>query len=141
MSDERGISFWRFDIDDPRLKLSRHIVFNLSQPEHSLLLAPLEPGGGGFGLCRDAGGQPVSVFRDRDDADYQTLLEMVAAGQANLESIKRFDMPGFLPRPEYLREMRRYGVLPPDHPDDAPIDPYALDQQYWKSLWYQPPAR
>jgi hypothetical protein len=27
--------------------------------------------------------------------------------------VKRFDMPGFHPRPEYVREMKRYGVLPP----------------------------
>ena len=63
---------------------------------------------------------------------------MVAAGQKNLATIKRFDMPGFQPRPEYLREMRHYSVLPPDHADDTPVDPYALDQAYWRSLWYRP---
>lgn len=139
MSDELGISFWRFSIDDPRLKYSRHIVFNLSQPEHSLLLlAPLADSGGGFGLCRDPAGQPAGVFADTSDADYQTLLQMVAAGQAELERIKRFDMPGFLPRPQYLRELRRYGILPPDHPDDAAVDPYQLDRRYWESQWYRP---
>jgi len=35
--------------------------------------------------------------------------------------------------------MRRYGVLPEDHLDDASVDPYVLDQKYWESLWYQPP--
>ena len=49
-----------------------------------------------------------------------------------------FFMGGFQPRPEYLRELRRYGILPEDHPDDAPVDPYALDQQYWRSQWYVP---
>ena len=140
MSDERGISFWRFDIDDPRLQLSRHIVFNLTEPEHSLLLlAPLAAKEGGFERCRNADGESVSVFADRSDPDYRTLLEMVRAGQANLQQIKRFDMPDFQPRPEYLREMRRYGVLPEDHLDDASVDPYVLDQKYWESLWYQPP--
>ncbi len=41
-------------------------------------------------------------------------------------------MPGFRPRPQYIREMKRYGVLPPSF--DAvldPIDPYAVDRQYW----------
>ena len=138
MSDERGMSFWRFSIDDPRLKLSRHIVFNLSRPEKSLLLlAPLAERAGGFELCRDKQGKPVPVFRDTSDPDYATLLAMVAAGKENLEAIKRFDMPGFQPRPEYLREMRHYGVLPTDHPDDKPVDPYELDRRYWESLWYR----
>jgi hypothetical protein len=140
MSDERGISFWRFDVNDPRLKLSRHIVFNLSRPEKSLLLlAPLSQQAGGMDLCR--GSQPASVFADTDDADYQKLLAMVVAGKDNLETIKRFDMAGFQPRPAYLREMRRYGVLAEDHPDHAPVDPYELDERYWRSLWYRAPRR
>ena len=65
---------------------------------------------------------------------------MVAAGKANLDEIRRFDMPGFHPRPQYLREMRRYGVLPADHPDEAPVDAYELDRRYWRSLWPVPSA-
>ncbi|MCB1122011.1 MAG: hypothetical protein KJT03_10705, partial [Verrucomicrobiae bacterium] len=38
MSDEIGISFWDFELDDPRFKFSRHLMFNLSQPEKSLFL-------------------------------------------------------------------------------------------------------
>jgi hypothetical protein len=139
LSDERGLSFWRFDIADPRLKLSRHIVFNLTRPEKSLiLLAPLAEKAGGWGLCRTAKDQPADVFADRSDPDYQKLLAMTAAGKANLDAIKRFDMAGFRPRPQYLREMRHYGILPPDTPDDAPLDPYDLDRRYWESLWYRP---
>ena len=138
MSDERGLSFWRFDVNDPRLKLSRHVVFNLSRPDKSLLLlAPLSKQAGGLGLCRDAGGNSSTVFSGTDDAGYKTLLAMVAAGKENLEKIKRFDMPGFKPRPQYIREMRNYGVLPHDHPDDAPVDVYALDRAYWESLWHR----
>jgi len=62
---------------------------------------------------------------------------MAAAGKDNLDTIKRFDMPGFRPRPQYLREMKRYGVLAPDHPDDAPVDAYQLDRLYWESLWHR----
>jgi hypothetical protein len=139
LSDERGLSFWRFDIDDPLLKLSRHIVFNLTRPEKSLLLlAPLAEASGGLGLCRDAGGKPAAVFADTQDPDYAKLLAMVTAGKDDLDKIKRFDMPGFRPRPQYLREMKRYGVLPLDHADDAPIDAYQLDRRYWESLWYRP---
>jgi len=139
MSDERGVSFWRFNPSDPRLKLSRHITFNLSRPGKSLLLlAPLATQQGGLQLCRDGVGETVAVFANRDDPDYQTLLSMVVAGKDNLETIKRFDMAGFHPRPEYVREMKRYGILPRDLPADTLIDVYATDRKYWESLWYRP---
>ena len=138
MSDERGVSFWRFDLNDPRLKLSRHIVFNLTRPEKSLLLlAPLAESSGGLALCRDAKDKPASVFADTKDPDYQKLLGMVAAGKQKLDEIKRFDMPGFEPPRQYVREMKRYGVLAPDHPDDTHVDPYDLDRRYWESLWHR----
>jgi hypothetical protein len=77
------------------------------------------------------------VFRRPVRSGLRTLLlQMVAAGRDGLERIKRFDMPGFQPRPQYLRELRRYGILPPDHPDDAPVDPYQLDRQYWQAQWF-----
>jgi hypothetical protein len=140
LSDERGVSFWRFSLDDPRLKLSRHIVFNLTRPDKSLLvLAPLAEKAGGLDLCLDDQGTPATVFTSVNDPDYQKLVEMAAAGKRNLDTIKRFDMPDFRPRPQYLREMKRYGVLAPDHPDDEPVDPYELDQRYWESLWYRQP--
>jgi hypothetical protein len=55
-----------------------------------------------------------------------------------LEQVKRFDMPGFSPRAEYVREMQRYGILAKETGPDQKIDPYMLDRAYWKSLWYQP---
>lgn len=55
-----------------------------------------------------------------------------------LDRIKRFDMPGFQPRAEFIREMKRYGILPQDHHADAPIDPYELDEAYWRSHWHRP---
>lgn len=134
LSDERGISFWRFSLEDPRLKLSRHIVFILSRPEKSLLLlAPLAEKEGGFEICK-----PGPLFLSKKDRDYKTLLSMVEAGKNYLEKIKRFDMAGFRPPEAYIREMKRYGILPKDFPPDAPVNPYALDRAYWKSLWYKP---
>ena len=141
LSDELDISFWRFDLDEPRLRFSRHRLFNLSRPAQSLmLLAPLAQAAGGFGLChaeREAG----PVFGDSDDPDYRTLLGMMEGGRRYLEEIKRFDMPGFRPREAYLREMRRFGVLEDDPEDPEPLDPYRLDEAYWRSLWYEPPPR
>ena len=140
ISDEIGISFWRFSLDDSRLRMSRHILFNLSRPERSLLLlAPLARSAGGWELCRSKG-DAVRVFESTEDPDYRALLQMVAEGKRYLAEIKRFDMPGFRPRAEYIREMQRYGVLPAGLSGEGPVDPYRTDRAYWRSLWHRPPA-
>jgi len=155
LSDEIGLSFWCPDMNDPRLRHSRHIVFNLTRPDKSLiLLAPLAKAAGGYGLCRSAAAAPGSsaalgtgaapgsgaaVFAAKGDPDYRLLLAMCEAGRRRLDEIKRFDMPGFRPRPEYVRELKRYGVLPPSF-DLArdPIDPYALERKYWDLFVWKP---
>lgn len=138
LSDERKMSFWMPGIPHASHATSRHLVFNLSRPEKSLLLlAPLAGRAGGFDLCRRGEGDPP-VFAGTADADYVALLAMVAAGRDRLEAITRFDMPDFRPRREYLREMERFGILPADRPPDVRIDPYATDERYWRSLWHRP---
>ena len=139
LSDERGVSFWQPRIGDPRLNTSRHVVFNLSRPDKSmLLLAPLSKDAGGWGLCREKGAATGGVFASKDDAGYRALLGLCTAGRDRLAGIGRFDMKTFQPDPAYLREMRRYGVLTPADEQAARVDPYELDRRYWKSLWYQP---
>jgi hypothetical protein len=140
LADERGVSFWEPSLDDPRLLTSRHIVFNLSRPEQSLiLLAPLAKDAGGWGLCRDPQTQqPGLVFTDTSDPDYRKLLALCVAGKAFLAANKRFDMAGFKPRIDWLREMKRYGVLPESTLLSEPIDVYAVERRYWESLWYKP---
>jgi hypothetical protein len=49
-------------------------------------------------------------------------------------------MAGFIPPAPYFREMKRYGILPPDLADGTPINYYDTDRQYWQSLWYAPPV-
>ena len=44
----------------------------------------------------------------------------------------------FVPRRDYVREMIRYGVLPPTHDFNAPLDPFDLDQRYWDTFEYKP---
>lgn len=137
LSDENDLSFWRPDWDDPRLVRSRHFMFNLTRPELSMmLLAPLGKDAGGYGLCTgsNGNGNSTAAFADTTDPDYQKILAMCAAGKTRLETIKRFDMPGFLPPAPYIREMKRYGVLPSGLPNDAPVDPYACDRAYWDSF-------
>lgn len=143
LSDERGVSFWQPEMGDPRLNTSRHIVFNLSRPEKSLVvLAPLAEAAGGWGLCRDpATKQPAKVFADTADTGYKSLLALCVAGKQRLDEVKRFDMPGFHPRVDWVREMKRFGILAPSVSPTDPIDVYATERRYWESLWFAPPAR
>ena len=122
-----------------RLKSYGELLFNLSHPAQSPgLLAPLAAEAGGWGLCKDRrSGKPI--FNATDDPDYVALLGDITEAAAALERIKRFDMPGFRPNEHYIREMRRFGMLPENF-DAAtdPIDVYQLDQKYWQSFWHRP---
>ena len=145
LSDEGNISFWMPDLGDPRIRFSRHIIFNLSRPEKSLLLlAPLAQAAGGWATNAPPA-DPKSakkcpaVFADMNDPDCQKLLAAMQAGKAMLDSMTRFNMPNFTPRLAYLREMKRYGILPADFdPAKQKVDVYDLDRRYWESLWYKP---
>jgi hypothetical protein len=141
LADERGVSFWQPNLGDPRLLTSRHIVFNLSRPEKSLiLLAPLAESAGGWALCRDPKTrQPITVFNDVKDPGYKALLALCVAGQDFLtQGSRRFDMPGFQPHPAWIREMKRYGILSEALSSTQSLDVYAVEQKYWESLWYKP---
>jgi hypothetical protein len=106
---------------------------NLDSPEKSILLrAPLSKSAGGLDLCGR------EVFKNADDPDYKIFLEAIAKGGDALRTTKRFDMAGFRPNEHYLREMQRFGILPKELAPDAPVDPYATDQAYWRSFWYEP---
>jgi hypothetical protein len=118
--------------------MSNHLVFNLTRPEHSLiLLAPLAKAAGGYAICRAQNGQ--AVFADTTDPDYRTLLKLVRESKDVLEKDKRFDMPGFRPSRHYIRNMQAYGVLPKSlDPRTADVDPYKTDRAYWRSFWHWP---
>ncbi len=156
LSDNLGLVLSNPDMNDVRIRYSRHLMFNLSRPEESLiLLAPLAKSEGGYGVCSPISESSAAqdkldlgrsdrtaeaVFATKDDPDYQRILAMCEMGREHLESIKRFDMPGFQPRMEYVREMRRFGVLPPGPVGDASLSVYEIDQSYWRSHWWQPRA-
>ncbi len=144
ISDNLGLVLSNPDINDIRCRMSRHRMFNLSRPAKSLiLLAPLAKEGAGYGLCRDKKtGEPVTVFASTADEDYQKILAMIRDGKRALEQNKRFDMDGFVPTPEYVREMKRFGVWPGDTngrgtSDDGTIDVYEVDEAYWRSHWLE----
>ena len=106
----------------PTSRFSRHTVFNLTRPEKSLaLMAPLARAAGGYAARCAAGTKPITedrahppkpvihpvIFASAADPDYQKILAHIQAAQARLDEIKRFDMPGFKPRREYVRDMIR----------------------------------
>jgi hypothetical protein len=133
-SDDQKLPPWDgLKVKDLRRRVSRHMLYNLSRPEKSiLLLAPLARSAGGYELCKGA------VFNDTSDPDYKTILASVEASKQGLAEMKRFDMPDFRPRIDWVREMKRFGMLPANHDPAAAVDYYAVEREYWKSLWFVP---
>ena len=137
---------WAVRYGDPRQRFNRHILYNLTTPEKSLLvLAPLAKTAGGYATGKESKhakpNKPLHhkiIFKDKTDPDYVILLKSIQRAKQQLDTIKRFDMDGFRPPYGYIREMKRYGLLPKSHKPTDPIDPYKLDRIYWKSLWYKP---
>ena len=109
LCDESGVSFWQPRLGDPRLVTSRHLVFNLSRPEKSLILLAPWPGSwrlGTLSRCQDE--QARAAFATTTDPDYRKLLAMCEAGKQHLDRETRFDMPGFRPRGDWVRELTRF---------------------------------
>lgn len=115
------------------LPLQYEAVCNLSRPEKSRVLrAPLAKEAGGLGICSK------SVFANTDDPLYQGMLKALRSAHERLMAGKRFDMPGFRPNNDYLREMQRFGFLPKTLGENDPVDPYAVDRAYWDSFLHRP---
>jgi hypothetical protein len=117
--------------NDPIARFSPHILLNFTRPRLSpLLLGPLAKEAGGWESCG-------AVLASRDDPGYRVLLALIEQGKAELDAKPRYGTPGFQPNQQYIREMRRFGILPPDF--DAAhdsVDIFHADQAYWKSFWY-----
>lgn len=132
-------------------RFNRHMIFDLSYPEDSkVVIGPLSQDAGGLGTCEAKSGK--QIFADKNDPDYQTIINYVARGRRYiLEENNRFmmvhDTPNngkdcpksFVPRADYARELKRYGVLPSDWNVQAPLDPYEVDLKYWESIQYKVP--
>ena len=127
-----GSTAWMKKYADPRLQFHRERVYNLTRPNKSLLLlAPLSVAAGGYGTCGN-------IFTDTNDTDYQAILKSIIAGKRFVDSLTRFNMTVFHPRPDWVREMIKYGVLPAGTKSTDPIDVYATEEKYWESLWWKP---
>ena len=111
-----------------------------------MLLAPLARSAGGYGMTRrEKGRKPkapsdraecAEVFEDTTDPDYQAILAAIREAKAHLDKIKRFDMPGFVPNSHYVRELKRYGIVPQELAANTAFDFYAAEREYWRSLWW-----
>lgn len=118
---------------------TRGLWVNFSHPESSMvLLAPLARDAGGYGLCSDSAGTPVAVYPSKSCADYQAMLTAIrAAAQEGLRN--RFEREGFSPTTHWVREMKRYGVLPRDWSmPDSGFSVYDTEDDYFRSFWYRP---
>lgn len=118
--------------NDPQARFSPHVLLNFTRPQLSpILLGPLAKEAGGWESCG-------AVFTDCDDPDYQILLSAIEKGRADFDSTPRYGTPRFQPNRQYIREMKRYGILAPnDGASSGPFDYFKADQAYWKSFWYQ----
>ena len=114
--------------NDPAGRYDSNVLVNLLRPEQSnLLVAPLAREAGGCGLCGKA------VFKDKQDPDYQKLLAAINGGKQVLDARPAWGMPGWKPNPQYVREMKRFGLLPDTFdPAAQTLDPFAMDQAYWR---------
>jgi hypothetical protein len=117
--------------DDPARYYSWHVLINATRPDKSaVLLAPLAKEAGGWGACPD-------VFKSQDDPDYKIMSTAAANWQAEWQKSHAFGSPAFRVNHQYIREMARFGILPEDtRPEN--VDPYEIDQRYWKMFHYKP---
>ena len=47
-------------------------------------------------------GQTVELFRDTQEADYQTMLQAIRTGQQQIGELPEADMPGFVSRSSHM---------------------------------------
>ncbi len=133
--DNRAV--WRFQ---------QHILYNLTRPDESVqLLAPLAKKAGGYAACREiikAKGKgdkvtdkPATVFASKDNPDYQILLAAIEDAKALHDSDPRWFAPGWKAPVEYIREMKRHGILPESFDREKdPLDPHEIDRRYWRAV-------
>ena len=120
--------------DDPARFYDAGVLVDYTRPAcSSLLLAPLAKSAGGAGRCAR------EVFKDTADPDYKKILASIESGKKLYDARPPWGAPGWRPNPQYVREMKRFGVLPAAFdPETDTLDPFATDQAYWRSLWPVP---
>ena len=134
--DKRGIerSVARYErlviTNDPLARFSSPIVVNMSRPEQSpLIKAPLARSDGGWETCG-------AVFASKDDPDYRQMLDALQHSKVERDKIPRYSTPEWRANRQYIREMKRFGILPPSFdPATNRLDTFETDSAYWDRLW------
>ena len=130
--DSRGqpIKVWEFGRST---STTRGTSYNISNPEKSFVLrAPLAKSAGGLELCSKV------VFESKEDKLYQQMLANIEKAKSRLEEGKRFDMPGFRPNDDYIREMQKYGFVKKDLGPMETFDYYKAEKEYFDSWYFDP---
>jgi len=122
--------------DIPRLErwnITHTPLFNISHPERSMILrAPLAKNAGGMGACAR------TIFENTHDPFYQEVLAALQDANRRLHLEKRFDMPGFRPNDDYIREMQKYGIVKKDLGPTELFDYYQAERDYFDSWYFDP---
>ncbi len=120
-------------------------LINLSHPERSRILrqalakdagglATVEPGG------KSSKKDHVILFRSTDDPGYQELKEDVEGLIDALHKIGWYGTTNWRPNEHYIREMKRYGVLPQEFDiEKDPFDPFETDRRYFEKIYNDSP--
>ncbi|MGF1453484.1 MAG: hypothetical protein ACFB21_15585 [Opitutales bacterium] len=133
---------------------------NVSHPEQSRMLrAPLSVEAGGLGLCRERkavsrpealkgeknwlnleADPPANVFTSTDDPVYQEMLAQIKAYAEENLAKRRMEKPNTVPHHDWVREMKRNGVLEEDFtPEGKDLQFYFdVDERYYRSFWHRP---
>ncbi len=132
----RGLAPHERIVQDEDYRFSAHVLLNVTDPEHSrLLLGPLPKEAGGWGTCQHK-------FTGTDDKAYQGLLYGLKKAKESATQKPLYGMSTFRPNRQFIREMKRFGVLAADfNPSRDPIDFFDIEQEYWQLFWYQPDAK
>lgn len=118
--------------NDPIARFSANVLANLTRPDCSpLALAPLAKAAGGWERCG-------AVFKDRNDKDWMAIVAAMQRGREQYGA-PRWGEAGFQPNAQYVREMKRFGVLPDTFdPARDKIDCFEVDQRYWATFTHRP---
>ena len=116
---------------DPIPLIHRDTLFNFGHPAWAYALrAPLAESAGGWNWCGS------NVFTSMNDPDYQAILNHLKAFRDN--SPPQFYEDTYVVEQTYVDKMVRYGILPAGTVTSSDLDPYVLDDMYWRSFWHNP---
>ena len=117
--------------NDPARKYDWAVLLNFTTPEEStILLAPLAKSAGGRESCGAA------TFADKEDPDFKKMLAGIQVSKQKFAERPQWGQEGWKPNPQYIREMKRFGILPESFDiDKDPFDPFTADQAYWRASW------